>query len=479
MKKLLPLAAALAFTMTACAAPASDAIPATAETNTPEESTASAAQSIGSGDVRMLSAADGGVYYQTFTDSEVNHEIDIGRILVYEVNESTGVARPACNVPGCAHDSDACPAYIQGTATCYADDGEVYLYICQYKEAEDTTVFRLEKINADNTQRICLADDLPFGWVQPTGMAADDSHLYFLTTDNYNDATTSAMLLAVSKETGDTQTLYQMDGLENGRGSTGQVTYVNLVGASSRQVYFTHSETNPDPNNYYNSAVQVWCYDLAANQCTAAHRYEVDDGTIVIPPQEVHDDYGSAYTNGGVISHSHLYYTLTGYYGSFSDGIAECDNEHGTAAVLDAATGQRTILAEDLPTTTAEYEANYSIARYHDGWLLTVDEWGRSSDGMGTGEGTSAQYFCDGSGQMSPIPQKRYAEGKGVQNIQILDIQNSQVLAIYDEQLDTRQGIDKSGTAYTYTPVWRLYGVMPLEDLLAGSIDFTPLQFIS
>ena len=41
------------------------------------------------------------------------------------------------------------------------------------------------------------------------------------------------------------------------------------------------------------------------------------------------------------------------------------------------------------------------------------------------------------------------------------------------------QGIDKSGTAYTYTPVWRLYGVMPLEDLLAGSIDFTPLQFIS
>jgi len=225
--------------------------------------------------------------------------------------------------------------------------------------------------------------------------------------------------------------------------------------------------------------VQVWCYDLAANQCTAAQRYEDDDGTIVTPPQEVHDDYGNTYTNSGVISHSHLYYTLTGYYGSFSSGIAECDNEHGTAAVRDAATGQRTVLAENLPTTTAEYEANYSIARYHDGWLLTVDEWGRGSDGMGTGDGTSAQYFCDGSGQMTLIPQKRYAEGKGVQNIQILDIQNGQVLVIYDEQIDTRQGIDKSGTAYTYTPVWRLYGVMPLEDLLAGSIDFTPLQFIS
>ena len=73
-----------------------------------------------------------------------------------------------------------------------------------------------------------------------------------------------------------------------------------------------------------------------------------------------------------------------------------------------------------------------------------------------------------------PHPAKALCRGQGVQNIQILDIQNGQVLVIYDEQIDTRQGIDKSGTAYTYTPVWRLYGVMPLEDLLAGSIDFTP-----
>lgn len=33
---------------------------------------------------------------------------------------------------------------------------------------------------------------------------------------------------------------------------------------------------------------------------------------------------------------------------------------------------------------------------------------------------------------MTLIPQKRYAEGKGVQNIQILDIQNGQVLVIYE-----------------------------------------------
>ena len=61
MKKLLPLAAALTFTLTACTAPTSDTLPAA-----PEESTTT--QDVGSGEVRMLSAADGGIYYQTFAD---------------------------------------------------------------------------------------------------------------------------------------------------------------------------------------------------------------------------------------------------------------------------------------------------------------------------------------------------------------------------------------------------------------------------
>ena len=56
MKKLLPLAAALTFTLTACTAPTSDTLPAA-----PEESTTT--QDVGSGEVRMLSAADGGIYY--------------------------------------------------------------------------------------------------------------------------------------------------------------------------------------------------------------------------------------------------------------------------------------------------------------------------------------------------------------------------------------------------------------------------------
>lgn len=97
MKKLLPLAAALTFTLTACTAPTSDTLPATPETTAPEESTTT--QDVGSGEVRMLSAADGGICYQTFADSEVNYEVDIGRNLVYAVEETTGLARRPAMYP--------------------------------------------------------------------------------------------------------------------------------------------------------------------------------------------------------------------------------------------------------------------------------------------------------------------------------------------------------------------------------------------
>lgn len=117
----------------------------------------------------MLSAADGGIYYQTFADSEVNHEVDIGRNLVYAVEETTGLARRPAMYP--AAPTTVMPAQPTSKARplvmpMAARSISTSAYIKKWKI---TTVFRLEKINADHTQRTCLADDLPFGWVQPIG----------------------------------------------------------------------------------------------------------------------------------------------------------------------------------------------------------------------------------------------------------------------------------------------------------------------
>ena len=57
MKKLLPLAAALTFTLTACAAPASSAA-------VPTATEATELQAVGSGEVHILTPHRDGMYYQ-------------------------------------------------------------------------------------------------------------------------------------------------------------------------------------------------------------------------------------------------------------------------------------------------------------------------------------------------------------------------------------------------------------------------------
>ena len=86
------------------------------------------------------------------------------------------------------------------------------------------------------------------------------------------------------------------------------------------------------------------------------------------------------------------------------------------------------------------------------------------------------QYFCR-SGVKTELTQQRYVPGKDVRNIRILDAQQGRVLAAYDTKTGTVHDVDKDGTTYTRPMNWDVYGVIALDDLLAGSTDFTPLNF--
>ena len=169
MKKLLPLAAALTFTLTACAAPASSAAVLTA-------TEATELQAVGSGEVHILTPHRDGMYYQTFQQCEIDHTDQIGRILVYSIDEMTNTARPACNVPDCPHDSTACPAWCDTSAALFVDGDELYL-LASVNEPENYH-YALQKINAERTQQTTLVADLPHGFVPIDTLAADDENLY-------------------------------------------------------------------------------------------------------------------------------------------------------------------------------------------------------------------------------------------------------------------------------------------------------------
>lgn len=146
MKKYLAITAALALALTACGQAEADSTPTPTAATEAAAAPAEQPQSICSGALRLLTAAADGVYYQVFNDWEINYTDTMGRALIYAIDEQTGDARPVCNLPGCAHNSDTCPAWSDGNTTlCYGDEDEVYLLNFYYND--ETSYYSWEQIN--------------------------------------------------------------------------------------------------------------------------------------------------------------------------------------------------------------------------------------------------------------------------------------------------------------------------------------------
>lgn len=183
MKKYLAITAALALTLTACGQAAADSTPTPTAATEAAAAPAEQPQSICSGVLRLLTAAADGVYYQAFNDWEINYTDTMGRALIYAIDEQTGDARPVCSLPGCAHNSDTCPAWSDGNTTlCYGDGDEVYLLNFYYND--ETSYYSWEQINSDHTRRTVLARIEPGLSVVGRGVAVDDKNLYYSVLDD-------------------------------------------------------------------------------------------------------------------------------------------------------------------------------------------------------------------------------------------------------------------------------------------------------
>lgn len=115
MKKYLAITAALALALTACGQAAADSTPTPTAATEATAAPAEPPQGIGSGALRMLTAAADGVYYQAFNDWEINYTDTMGRALVYAIDEQTGDATPFAACP--AVPTTAPPAPHGATAT--------------------------------------------------------------------------------------------------------------------------------------------------------------------------------------------------------------------------------------------------------------------------------------------------------------------------------------------------------------------------
>ena len=409
MKKPFVFAALLTFALTACSKSPADTTPVSA--SPAQEATAS-------GEVHLLNAASSGFYYKSFLTGEIEHSTASDRALVYAIDEAAGTARPACNLPDCQHDNEACPA--NGGGLCYAEGDTIYAYTYHYNADNQKGCFALEAINADRTARTVLADDLPERWASVAGLAADDTTLYLFVNDYTINAPYSA-LLSIDKSGAGSEIIYQWDANSE----------VSLIGAADHQLYFAVPDANASTTSYTTGAL-----DLTTRTYTEQHRYEGD------------------------------YFCLQD--GSY--GLIKQDTATGSLYEIDPVTGDQTTIAADLPTASAGHKSNYFISHYSDGWILHCTE--SSSDN----NSTMHDYFCQ-NGSVTELTQRRFIYGKDMQSLSYLDIQNGRVLAIYQESTGTVQDITKDGAAASQTAAWSTYGVIALDDLLSGCSEFTSLQF--
>ena len=358
MKKYLAITAALALVLTACGHAAPDSTPTlTAATETTQATAAPAEppQGIGSGALRMLTAAADGVYYQAFNDWEINYTDTMGRALVYAIDEQTGDARPVCSLPGCAHDSAACPAWSDGNVTlCYGNGDEVYLLLFYYND--ETSYYRWERISADHTQRTVLATIEPGQSVVGRGVAVDDVNLYYSLLDEDNRHQT---LWAVDKTGGQAQKICTWDDLPDGTGEYAPEMYT-LLEVGGQQMTFAKMIQS---NDALTKAMQICTVDLANGSCTPQQRYERDAGTVFVT--------GDGMEKRDLISYRNDYQILT--EGSRS-GLANCNYQSGEVGFVDAAVDTLTPVADGFPTTRDGWECYYSLSGFADGWLVWVDE---------------------------------------------------------------------------------------------------------
>ena len=289
------------------------------------------------------------------------------------------------------------------------------------------------------------------------GVAVDDKNLYYSVLDDDCHQT----LWAVDKAGGQPQKVCRWDDLADGAGEYCPEMYT-LLEVSGRQMTFAKTIQSTDART---KAIQICTVDLTDGSCTPQQRYERDAGTVFVT--------GDGMEKRDLISYRNDYHILT--EGS-RGGLANCNYQSGEVGFVDAAVDTLTPVADGFPTTRDGWECYYSLSGFADGWLVWVDECGRDEDGNGTGENTTRQYFCR-DGVKTELTQQRYVPGKDVRNIRILDAQQGRVLAAYDTKTGTVHDVDKDGTTYTRPMNWDIYGVIALDDLLAGSTDFTPLNF--
>ena len=424
MKRISILLASLLL-LAGCTAPAQSTASAPVETATAQAPAADV------GDVHMLTNRyDGGQYRMLSTPYYPD--------CVRKIDYATATAQSMCQISGCQHDSESCPAY--GCDVFY-QDGDVLLhpYRVNSDGKPDREVLSRYAPDATAAPLFTLSAHTADFDISDGCLAADDQYYYFVAstaltaTASVSEGSPAQIPDAAPGEpvTGEGYFLFRADK------STGELTNLADLGSVLEDTSYWYLATAGEQKLYfYGNAIndvfpRVSCYDLVSQEYTLLPEYSDKNG-----------------------------FFADGYY-------LKSDTLQGTLTAIDLITGQSTLLTDAFPVGD---EYTYSAASFRDGWVLSHALW----DGQQT---VTHQFFRATDGTLTELPQQMYCDARGSQPVHIWDIQNGMVFLQYDYRSESYPGFDYDGNPCMWENISDVCGIIPLQELLAGSQNYRELTY--
>ena len=423
MKRISLLLASLLL-LAGCTAPAQSTASAPAET-------AATQAPANVGDVHMLTNLyDGGQYRKLSTPYYPD--------CVRKIDYATATAQSMCQISGCRHDSESCPAYSYAV---FYQDGDVLLHpYCVYSDGKlDREVLSRYTPDATAAPLFTLsAHTADFG-ISDNWLAADDQYYYFVAstvltaTGSVSEGSPAQIPDAAPGEpvTGEGYFLFRADK------STGELTNLADLGSVLEDTSYWYLATAGEQKLYFYGTAKsddfprVSCYDLVSQEYTMLPEYSDKNG-----------------------------FFADGYY-------LKLDTLQGTLTAIDPITGQSTLLTDAFPIGE---DLIYTATLFRDGWVLGYSSY----DGE---DWISHQFFRAPDGTLTELPQQMYCDARGTTPVNILDIQNGLVFLQYAYDTVPVSSYDYEGNPYTYDTYLPVYGIIPLQELLAGSQNYRELTF--
>ncbi len=334
MKRVFSLALA-ALLLAGCTATPADSSASsstvTAETSTAQEAESTAATPAPAAALRPLWLGDEKQYYMD--------EMVTGELIRYRVADLVNhVTEVPCNMEGCAHDSESCPAVFRrgecDRVFVLDEDTLVYFGNNAYPETTDSQVVFMDR-QCQNPRTVATVTDATFsalGYDNSTSPYTDGTYLYCLGYHGGYGGQTA--LFRIDPRTGET-----VDLLENV-----DVPIDLLLGAVDSKFVLIQfeQETSPDNSEGFTSAetqrIMHWLFDPATGALQQLASYDTPRGVL--------DSYTAEILDG-------TYYQV--------DWVA------GIASTLDPETGEAYRFAENIP---AEYrEGNHWVDDKVGDWL--------------------------------------------------------------------------------------------------------------